>query len=166
MELGKFIDIVKHLDVAFVTLFGGLILGRLAGKLCARLLKEAEVERMAEGVSDLLGHFVSYVIYFITVVLVLQQFQLTSIAIALVLTMVIAGGILIILFVVADLTPNFVLGFLHRHRLRKFIGRRVRIGKAEGVLVSAGWIDCVLKDKEVFALPYRYVRHEKMKLLK
>ena len=166
MELGSVIDAAKNLDVAFVTLFGGLILGRLAGKLCARLLKEAEVERMAEGVSDLLGHLVSYIIYFIAVVLVLQQFQLTSVALTIVLVVVFAGVALVVLFVLGDLAPNFVLGFLLRGKLKRFLGKRVQIGKAQGVLVSAGWIDCVLKDKEVFALPYRYVRTQKVNVLR
>ncbi len=166
MELGRLVDVVKHLDVAFVTLFGGLILGRLAGKLCARLLKEAEVERMAEGVSDLLGHLVSYVFYFITVVLVLQHFNLTSVAFAIVSVVVCLGAVLVVLFVVADLMPNFLLGFLLRSKLKRYVGKRVQIGKAQGVLVNAGWIDCVLKDKEVVALPYRYVRKEKLKVLK
>lgn len=166
MELEGIVSAAKHLDVAFVTLFGGLILGRLAGKLCARLLKEAEIDRIGVGVSDLLGYLVSYVIYFVTVVLVLRQFELTGVAWTLLLVVLLLGALLVALFIMGDLAPNFVLGFFLRSKLKKYLGKRVQIGKAEGVLVSAGWVDCVLKDKEVFALPYRYVRTQKVKLLK
>lgn len=166
MVLFQAIEVAKRVDAAFITLFAGLVLGRLAGKACARVCRELEFEQIAEGISDVMGYFVSSVVYGITVVLVLQQFRVTR------FVLLGAGGLfllvlaVLVLFALADVLPNLLLGLLMHRELSRHVGKRVRVGLVEGELVSVGWLDVVVKQKQVFALPYRYVRTAKFRVLR
>jgi hypothetical protein len=153
--------ITTIIAVAMITIFAGFIIAKLTGKLAKRILKEAELNRIlvAAGfrpLSDALGTIIEYLIYTATVLVVLHQFGLTQIVLAII---AILGAIIVafsLLLAIRDFIPNAVAGLFMRRKIKKFIGKHVTIGRISGTLINYGIISSIIKNKDEHCVPHLY----------
>ncbi|MBI4145978.1 hypothetical protein HY489_01425 [Candidatus Woesearchaeota archaeon] len=154
MEFATGIELLKRLEVAFITLFAGLVIGAVVGKVLKRVFFEFEIDRIADGLSSVLAGMVEYLLYAITVLLVLQQFSLTR---PVMITVVLFASVFVIYVFLGeflDVVPNILAGLLVRGRVSSLLGRKVHVGRISGVVKTVGWRGFWLKDKKLFFVPY------------
>ena len=163
--------IVNEAAVALITILVGFIIAKLASRIAKKVMVEAELNRIltAAGIkplSDVLGTILEYLIYTATLLVVLQQFGLTSIVLGIiaVLAIVIIGFSL--LLTLRDFIPNALVGFLIRKEMKRFLGKKVRIGAVVGRLENVGIVGSVVKDKDEHYVPHLYSSKQKIKQLR
>jgi len=155
----KVADLIRPLLTKVVTavliLLIGFIIGRVLGKLVQRFLHEIELNgilKKAAGirisVEEIFGLFVTYFVYFIAVVMALNQIGLTTT----VLNMI-SGGVIVILIIsivlgIKDFVPNILAGlFIHQKRFVK-VGDTIKVKDVEGKIVYINLLETRVKNKE------------------
>lgn len=108
---------LNTLVIVLIILLLGFVAGRLVGRLVGRLLREFEVDAILHRagikfpVESSLAALLSYLIYFIAVVMALGQLGLTTF----VLYIIVGGAVVLILIATAlgikDFIPNLIAGF-------------------------------------------------------
>lgn len=161
---------VNRLVVPIVTLLIGFLIGKIAGKLSRRVLAEAEINRLlaAAGMAldDLLARCVEYGVYGITILILLQQFGLTKIAIGFIIAIVaILIGFSLVL-AIRDFVPNFFAGFIVKKTLEPHLNKTIKIGMTKGKLKKIGVTECIIEDKEEHHVPHRYTVNSGIKQLR
>jgi small-conductance mechanosensitive channel len=158
MLMGKLIDtIVSTYDavrestsglfykfiVSIVLLLIGFILGKIMGRLVYKFLHSFEVnEAFAKltgatlKIEEVAETFTTYFIYFVTIVIVLQQIGLVST----ILHMIAAGIIILIILStflgIKDFIPNAIAGFF-MHSNKKFkIGQKIKVKGMQGKIIE------------------------------
>jgi len=154
-------------SIAFLMLFIGFIIAKLAGKIAKRVLAEAELNRILTSagfkpLSDAFGVIIEYIIYTITIFVILHQFGLTAI----VLSILGVVGIIIVLFSillsVRDFVPNAVAGLFIRKRLKMFLGKKVQIGNVSGRLEHVGIVNSILRNGGEHCVPHFYASRKEI----
>ena len=153
----QIITVLSQFEIAFITLFTGLIIAKIVGKIARWVLLQAELDQISAGISDALSEIIKYVLYAVTLFLILQQFKLTKPVFFVLLFAITAIFVVLVLVALLDFILNAALGLYLRSKLKRFKGKRIQIGLVSGVLTSIGPVDCVIKDKEIFVVPYKYV---------
>ncbi len=155
-------SVVNKVVVAIIILLIGLILGRLLGNIVQKFLHELSLDKLFKkttGVStpieDIAGYGVRYLIYFVFLIMALNQLGLTSP----VLNMV-SGAVFVIIIIsiflgIKDFIPNFIAG-LSIYR-RKFIaeGDIIRVKGMEGKIISINLVETRIKTKkrDIISIP-------------
>lgn len=136
---GYISPLLNKVVIAVFTFFIGLIVGRIAGKLCFRVLHAFELDKTVkeatgaafsvEGIAELI---ISYLVYIIFLLIALNQLGLTQWV--LIVVSGFAGVIALITAVLAlkDVIPNAVAGFIVMRRQFPKKGDDVRIDTVEG----------------------------------
>ncbi len=146
--------IVYKFIVSIILLLLGFILGRILGRLMYRFLHSFEVNRNFSKLSgvnvkieEIAETFTSYFIYFITIVIVLQQVGLAT-----TILHMIAGGIIILLIIstflgVKDFIPNAIAGFVIQRSQRYRIGEVIKVKGMTGKIISITLVETKIKNK-------------------
>ncbi|NQV09066.1 mechanosensitive ion channel [Candidatus Woesearchaeota archaeon] len=150
-----FTDVVTKIVVAVVILLIGFIIGKIVGRLLQRVLHEFELDnimKMATGLKisleELISHFITYIIYFLTVVMALNQIGLTT-----TLLNIISAGIMILIIIfillgIKDFFPNVIAGiFIHQKGWIK-VGDKIKVKNIEGKVVHVNLVDVRLETKK------------------
>src|SRR3989344_5907168 len=161
MDLVAIWSVVSKFEVAFVTLIAGLLIARLVGRLVGFILKEAELNAILKSAgfhpwSVEVGIVVERLIQAITVIIVLQQFDMARFVleiVGLILGVVLLVGLLLS---VRDVVPNLVAYVLLRKKLLKVKGTAVSIGHVSGRVEKIGFLRTILSGKEKFVVPHKY----------
>jgi small-conductance mechanosensitive channel len=147
--------ILSRFAVAFVILLIGLAAGKLLGKLIQKVLQEIDLDktikeavRIRVPLTDIISTGVTYLIYFIAIVMALD-----NLGVATQVLNIISIGVLIILILfiflgVKDFLPNALAGmFLHR---KKFLheGDRIRIDDVEGKIIYLNLVETRIETRE------------------
>ena len=151
---------LRKFEIAFITLFAGLLVSRILGKIARRLLAEADLNKLfaakgARSISDILGGTIEGILYLVTAGIVLQQLDLAVIVLQVVRIIVVILGLLL-LFFAAQQFPNVLTGLLMRRSMEKNKGKRVRINQLEGELEHVGLFNIQIKGKETMLIPNVY----------
>lgn len=141
--------------VAFIILLIGFIIGKLFGKLAGRILHEIEIDSIlsrAAGTGIKLEHGISvcitYLIYFVTIIMVLNQLGVTTTVLQMLLGAVIIIVIISIILAIKDFVPNAFAGmYIYRHKLIKE-GERIKVKGIEGTVTHINLIETKLKTKD------------------
>jgi len=152
--VGEFLSII-------VILLVGFIIAKLAGKITKRIFHETELDSVLKTaglppLSNGIAILVEILIAIGTIFLVLERLGLAIIAIS------IAGiliGIVILgtLFVaIRDAIPNLLIGLFIRGKLKKQLGKNVKIGIVSGKLSKVRLLDCILEDGDSVHVPHIY----------
>lgn len=151
----KFEGIYLKFLVSFIILLVGFIIGKLLGKLTNRILHEVELDNILKKATgkeirleNLLSAFLTYLIYFITLILFLNNLNVTTT----VLQMLLAGVIIIIIvsFILAvkDFIPNAFAGiYIYKRGLIKE-GETIRVKGVEGKVTHITLVETKLETKE------------------
>ena len=134
--------IFTKLVVAVIIVLIGLVAGKLLGKLIHKLLHEIELNNLIKksagikiSMEEIISSFVTYFIYFIFIVMALNQLGLTTVVLHM-----ISGAILIIIIIsimlsIKDFMPNMFAGFfIHQKRFIKE-GDIIKVDNIKGKIV-------------------------------
>lgn len=153
--------VVNTIAAAVISLLIGFIIGKVLGKLTQRALNEVEVNHILKkagipfGMEELLGHIVEYFIYFIAIVIALDQIGVTAFVLYAIAAAVLA--ILVIAFVLSikDFVPNFIAGVRLNYRKYFTVGDTITVGTVTGKVKNFGLLETTLesKNKDIIHLP-------------
>jgi len=138
--------------VAFVILLIGLIAGKLLGKLIHKILKEIELDKTIKSavnvklpLTEIISSIVTYLIYFIAIVMALDNLGVATQVLNIISIGVIVILILFIFLGMKDFIPNAISGmFLHK---KKFInkGDNIKIDDVEGKVIYINLVETRIK---------------------
>lgn len=133
----------------------GFIIGKLAGKIVARVLHECEVDSIiskAMGMDAKLEHrlsvFVTYLIYFVTIIIFLNNLGVTTTVLQIIFAAVLAIIIVSLLLATKDFIPNAFAGFYIYRRKIIDVGDRVSIRGVKGEVTHINLLETKLRTKE------------------
>ena len=139
--------------VAVVILLIGLIIGKLVGRLVFKFFKEIELDKIIKkagfkfslGLS--LSHFITYFIYFVSVVWALNELGLTTTVLNMISAAALILIIISILLAIKDFLPNLIAGFFIYQRDLIKEGDRVRVDKIQGKVSKISLIETEITTK-------------------
>ena len=150
-----FSAIFTKLVVAVIIVLIGLVLGKILGKFIQKALHEIELNRIikkAAGIKvsaeEVISAFITYFIYFIFIVMALNQLGITTVVLHM-----ISGAILIIIIIsimlsIKDFMPNMFAGFfIHQKRFIKE-GDIIRVDNTEGKVVHINLVETKIETKQ------------------
>ena len=160
--INTFSGMFTNFIISIIILLIGFIIGKLLGRLLYKFLHSIELNenlnKLAKIKMDLEGimeAFLTYFVYFITIVMVLQQLGLATT----VLNMI-AGGVIIIIILSAllgikDFIPNAVAGAVLQRRENIKIGETIKVKGMQGKIISITLIETKIetKDKDIIFIP-------------
>ena len=171
MAISTILDVFNMIAKALITLFVGFVIAKLVSRIARRVMAEAELNRILakagiRPASDSLGMLLEYLIYTITILVILQQLGLTSIVIGIIsiIAFIVCGFLLIL--TIRDVIPNMVTGVILRKKLRSHLGKQVRIGAVEGKLDHIGLVASIIRKDEDHYIPHLYTSKKNITLLR
>ncbi len=148
--------------VSIVLLLIGFILGKILGRLIFKFLHSFEVD---ETFSKLTGtslkieviaeSFTTYFVYFVTIVIVLQQLGLAST----ILNMIAAGVLILIILStflgIKDFVPNAISGFILQNKKKFRIGQIIKVKGMQGKIIGITLLETKIetKDGDIIFIP-------------
>lgn len=152
--LGTFNTLYTKIIAAMLILLIGFIIGRLIGKTLLKIFSNLEINSMLKSLGmkidaeKKISSLTEYFIYFVTVIIFLNNLGVTTTIIY-----ILAGAVAIVFIIYSilamkDFIPNMFAGFyINKHRMiRK--GSFVRIGSVEGRVVDINLIETKIRTKE------------------
>ena len=145
--------LVGKLSTSLIILLVGFVLGRLVGRLIGRLLHEIELDNIVQKtgfkmpVEHTLATLAAYLIYFIAVIMALNELGLTTAA----LYIIVGGAVVMVIIATAlgikDFIPNMIAGiFIYRRGIIKE-NQRMIIKNVEGKVKKISIIETELETK-------------------
>lgn len=156
-----FAGFMTNIVIAIVIILIGFIIGRILGKLIQGILHELELNKILEkaglniSIEELLGHLTSYFIYFIAVVMALNQIGITTIILNILIGAFIVIVIISLILAFKDFIPNMVAGiFIHQKRFIN-IGDKIKLNDIEGRIIDINLVETQIetKDKDIIYIP-------------
>jgi small conductance mechanosensitive channel len=140
--------------VAIILLLVGFIIGRILGRLMYKFLHSFEVNENFSKLSgvnvkieEIAESFTTYFVYFITVVIVLQQIGLATT----VLHMIAAGIIILIILStflgIKDFIPNAIAGFYIQSKKTFKVGQTIKVKGMSGKIQQITLLETKLETK-------------------
>jgi len=151
---GSFLsDLFVKFIVAIVILLIGFVISRIIGKITHRVLHEIELNNIVKKagakfeIEKTLSHFVTYFLYFITVIWALDALGLTTT----ILNMISAAFLLLIIISVSlavkDFIPSIISGVLIFKKGIIKVGDRVKIDGIDGKVKKISLVDTEIETK-------------------
>jgi len=140
--------------IAIVILLIGFIIGRIAGRLLHKILHEIELDNILKkagiklALEDILSHFLTYFIYFITIIWALSEIGLTTTILNMISAAILILIIVAVLLAVKDFIPNAFAGFfIYRKDLIK-PGDRIKINGLEGKVKKISLVETEVETRK------------------
>ena len=162
MDIQAIIDWLKEVFSSFytkfilavITLFIGVIIGRFVGKLLQRVLHELELDTLIRkttkikfSIEEIISGFFSYFIYFVTIIMALNQLGITTKILEIISVAIFIIIILSIFMGVREFIPNIISGiFIHQKRFLRE-GDKVKIGNVQGKIVKISLTETWIRTK-------------------
>jgi len=150
-----FVGYTTKFIVAIIILFFGFIVGRVLGKVIQKVLHELELNNILKKtvkvkmpLEQIISHTVMYLIYFVTIVMALNQIGLATDILNIVL-----GGFMIIIILalflsIKDFIPNFISGiFIHQKQFIKE-GDLIKVKNIEGRITDISLVETLVQTKQ------------------
>jgi len=147
--------IFTKLVVAVIIVLIGLVAGKLLGKLIHKLLHEIGLNQLIKkstgikiAIEEIISSFVTYFIYFIFIVMALNQLGITT-----VILHMISGAILIIIIIsimlsIKDFMPNMFAGFfIHQKGFIKE-GDIIKVDNIQGKIIHINLVETKIETKQ------------------
>jgi len=131
-------QIVTKFIVATIIIIIGFIIGKIAGRFVAKLSKELEINKILKkaglklNFESILSTGTSYIIYFFTLVIALNQIGMTTTILNMLGAAVLVLVVLSALLAMKDFLPNMIAGFLIFQKGLFKVGDYVKVHKFEG----------------------------------
>lgn len=166
-----FSNLFNTLFTSAVILIVGVIAGRIFGKFIHKLLHEIGLNRLFKvttglrfSIEELVGNLISYFIYFVTIVMALNNLGLDVFIFNMVAVTIMIIVILSIALALKDFMPNFVAGVYIRQKKMLIKGQKVKFGTVEGKVDMVELIETKFIDKsgDVIQVPNSAILKEKI----
>src|SRR3989338_597601 len=137
-----------------IILLVGFGLGILAQKLLAKILKEVELNQIMSKVGvtynleKWISAIVSYVIYLVSIVIFLENLNIASVVVYLLLGAVLMLLVLTLIVGLKDVIPNFVAWLVLQKDEKITVGRRVEVKEIEGRGEKIGYLETEIKTEQ------------------
>jgi len=147
--------IFTKLVVAVIIVLIGLISGKLLGKLVHKALHEVELNKIikkAAGIKvsaeEIISTFITYFIYFIFIVMALNQFGITTVVLHMISGAILTIIIISILLSIKDFMPNMFAGFFIQQKGFIKEGDTINVDNTEGKVVHINLIETKIETKK------------------
>jgi small conductance mechanosensitive channel len=167
--------VINKVAVALIILLIGFIIGRLLGKVVQRLLGELEINSILKQatkkkipVEKIAADIVKYFVYFIVVIMALNQLGVTTTILYMVAGAIILIAILSVFLGVKDFIPNFFAGLLiHRKKFIK-VGDMIKVKGIKGEIIHINLVETRIKTKsgDIIYIPNSNLTKEEVVKLK
>lgn len=149
--------------IILLILLLGFIIGKVIGKLLQVILHELNFNAILnKGVGaripaeSIISGLVSYIIYFITFIIVLQRIGITDVVLRVIIIIVV---IVVILFLVSgfrDILSNLIARFIVQRKFILRVNNKIKIKNLEGKIIRIEMLDIVIetKNKDLIYIPY------------
>ncbi len=157
-----FTGIVSKLVVAVMIVLIGFIFGKLIGKLVQSLLQSMKIDKgikkavgMRIPVEEIVGSFITYFIYFVSIIMALNQMGLTTDILNIISAAVMVVIILSVFLGIKDLIPNVISGIIIHNKDFYKEGDVIKIDKLEGKITHINLIETKIKTKsgDIISIP-------------
>ncbi len=147
--------IFTKLVVAVIIVLIGLVAGKLLGKFIHKLLHEIELNKLIKksagikiSAEEIISSFVTYFIYFIFIVMALNQLGLTTVVLHMISGAILILIIISILLSIKDFMPNMFAGFfIHQKGFIKE-GDIIQIDNTKGKVVHINLVETKIETKK------------------
>jgi len=146
-------DLFVKFIVAIVILLIGFIIARIIGKIIHRVLHEVELNKIVKKagakfeIERTASHFVTYFLYFITVIWALDALGLTTTILNMISAAFLVLIIISVFLAVKDFIPNIISGvYIYKKGLIKE-GDRVKIDNLEGKVKKISLIETEIETR-------------------
>jgi hypothetical protein len=159
--LGAAENILYTITTVLITLFIGVILAKLLGRLVKRVLAEAEINRLLKdsgikAIDQRVANIVEIAVYAITGLLILQGLGWTQVVLGIVIVASAAALVAFLFLTLRTFIPNWIQGFSVKKELRKKIGQEIEIGDVKGKLIEVKPSYSIVLEREKIYIPHRY----------
>jgi small-conductance mechanosensitive channel len=140
----------------------GLVIGRFLSKLTAKIVKEIELNRILKGTTpfnfpleQIISSTVRYIVYFIALILALNQLNLTKTVFYLVLGAILVILITFIIISIKDFVPNIIAGIIINRKRSLKIGDKIEVDSTKGKILEINLVETKIetKDKDIIWIP-------------
>lgn len=150
-------------SIAIITLFLGMIIAKLTGKLVKKILYEAEINRILEAAGfrplrEEIARISEYIIYGITIFIILQQFGITRIITNIIVILAALTILISLLISTRQFIPNAIMGLIIRKKLKKYLGKKIKVGTATGKLEKIGITNIKITNDQEYHIPHLYTK--------
>jgi small-conductance mechanosensitive channel len=151
-----------NLAVAIIILLAGLIIGRLVGRFIQKIFEEIELNKILRkttgirfSIDEIISNLVTYFIYFIAIIMALDQLNVATTVIKIIFLAIIIIIIASIILGVRDFFPNILSGIFIAQKRFLNKGDKVRVGDIEGEIIELNIIETriVTKKGDVIYIP-------------
>jgi len=158
---------------ALLLLLIGLLIAKFISKFLQKILhslgfnmlikKFLKIEIPAE---EFITTLTKYILYFVVVIMALQQLGITTFALKILLLAVLAIIIVLIILAFKDLLPNIIAGILIYKRKILKVGQEIEIAKISGKIKSLTLTEIKIetKNKDTVIIPTRKFLKENYKI--
>lgn len=166
-------NVLVNLVIAVIIILIGFSLGKFLGKLLKRILAEIEIDRLIKtkkksSLKDAISESFSVIIYFVTILLALNELGVTSFVVYITL------GALLIIFVLSfflgfrDFVPNFFASVLIYNKKLFSVGDKIECGGVKGTVEKFTFLETQLKtdSNDILHVPNSYLYKRKVRVLK
>lgn len=165
---------INNIAAAIIVLLIGFIIGRVLSRIVLKALHEAELNRFLKKANikfpleEFISRAVEYIIYFLAIVMALEQLGLSLFALYLIAATALA--ILVIAFVlgIKDFVPNFIAG-VRLHQKKHFKeGDTITTGTVTGKVKDLGLLETKLTTKkgDIIHIPNSHLLKFELKVKK
>ncbi len=141
--------------IAVIILLIGFILGKLLSKVIQKVMNSLEVDNITKkatrveiGLEKAIGTFTKYFIYFIAIIMALNQLNITTTILQMFSAAILIIVIISIILAIKDFVPNTFAGFyLYRNKFIKE-GETIRVKGIEGVVKHINLVETKLETRE------------------
>jgi len=170
-----FSGLLTNAVIAIIIILIGFIVGRIVGKLVQGILHELELNTILgkagikTSIEELIGTITSYFIYFVAVIMALNQIGITSVVLN-----ILAGGAVVLIIIslvlaVKDYIPNLFAGiFIHQKRFIRN-GDWIKVKNVEGKVTHINLVETRIetKNKDIIYVPNSFLtKNEVVKVRK
>lgn len=141
--------------IAVIILLIGFILAKLLSKVVQKVLNSLEVDKIAKkatriemGLEKAAGTFIKYFIYFIAIIMALNQLNITTTILQMFSAAILIIVIISVVLAIKDFVPNTFAGFyLYRNKFIKE-GETIRVKGIEGTVKHINLVETKIETKE------------------
>ena len=166
-----FQSVLTKFIVAVVIVLLGFIIGRIFGTLTEKLLHEIELNsfikknlKIKVSLEEIIGHLVMYAIYFIAIVMALNQIGVTDTIVNLLSFMIIALIAISIFLGIKDYIPNMMAGLMVHQKGFIQEGAYIRVLGIEGRVVKTSLVETIIETpkKDLIYIPNSLLTKNKL----
>lgn len=157
-----FTGIVSKLVVAVIIVLIGFIFGKLLGNLVQSLLKSMDINKaikkavgMRIPFEEIVGSFITYFIYFVSIIMALNQMGLTTDILNIISAAVMVIIILSVFLGIKDFIPNAISGIIIHNKGFYKEGDVIKLENLEGEIIHINLIETKIETKsgDIISIP-------------